>query len=73
MFVPPDDCYHRPITWLEVVVGLILIFSALAVYYRPEVLKAIPTSVERVLSLVIFFFTVILVSFLPRYGGGVNK
>jgi len=72
MFVPPDDCYRHPITWLEVVVGLILIFSALAVYYRPEVLKAIPTSVERVLSLVIFFFVVILVYSLPRYGG-VNK
>jgi len=72
MIVPPTCSCPRPISLLEVIAGVILILFTLAVYHRPELLNAIPLSVGRALSLVIFFFVVILVYYLPRYGG-VNK
>jgi len=70
MIVPPHCSCLRPISLLEVIAVLFLILSTLAIYHRPELLNAIPSSLGRVLlSLVIFFFVVILVCYLPRYGG----
>jgi len=74
MIVPPHCSCLRPISLLEVIAGVIFSLIVVVIYHKPELLNTISSSLGRVLlSFVIFFFVMILVYYLPRYGRGVNK
>jgi len=79
MIVPPDNYCHRPITWLEAIVGLIFFLALVlfmpVLYHRPDIMDIIPEvtmPVGRVFNLVLLLSAVFLSSyFLTRIVYGV--